>query len=145
MHYSTERIINAVYNNYAGCGIYNDDIQILFGTTNGFEKPPWQSEPCSMEDFQVTVPTTDVVHSFPEYLDPIFEDESQLILETYEGADDDGGPCYQAFILVEDWVSHFWQEYNQQAAVQQVFLNLFIFNYISKNPEAFMIIWAGPY
>ncbi len=142
MHYHTERIINQVYNNQLAYTHYNDDIQVLFGSTNGFNVAPWLPYPCSMESFQVTVPTTDVVLSLPEYLDGIFEDESQLILETHEGIDDDGGSCYQAYILMEDHVQHFYHEFRQSGDPS---VSLFLFKYILDNPEAFMIIWAGPY
>ena len=140
MHYSTQRIMDQVYNN--GGAVYNDDIQILHGYVSGYEKADGQPEPLSMEDFQTTIPTTDVVLSFPEHLDEIFEDGAQLLIETYDSADDDGGSCYQAYILDPDWVQHYeaYLEHNQQLD-----RNIAMLRYISDNPEAFMIIWAGPY
>lgn len=145
MHYSTKQIMNSVYQNILGHGFYNDRIQIMQGDTGGFSKPAWQHEPCSMEAFQLTVPTTDIILSFPEYLDHIFEDGAQLIIETYEGADDDGGTCYQAFILDVDWVHHFWRDFNASNLIQSVNLTLFTVEFIINNPEAFMVVWAGPY
>ena len=142
MHYSTERIMNAVYNNHIGADLYNDDIQIIFGTALGQQIPPWQREPYSMEAFQVTVPTTDIVLSFFEYLDAIFEDGAELIIETTILAGDDGGPCYQAYILDVDWVQHYNEYMDQQA---DALLHDSIFSYITTNNEAFMMVWAGPY
>jgi len=140
MHYSTQRIMDRVYNN--GGPVYNDDIQVLLGYTSGYEKLDDHPEPLSMEEFQTTVPTTDTILSFPEYLDDIFEDGAYLLLETYDSADDDGGPCYQAYIIDPDWVQHYeaYLDHNQQLD-----RNVAILRYISDNPEAFTIIWAGPY
>ena len=139
MHYNTKRIIDQVRSNE------NQDIQVMFGTTNGLIIPNWQPMPLSIEDFEIIggMPTV----GFEQYLDGIFEDGADLLIETYQGHDDDGGTCYQAYILQVDWVAHFnaycLEKFTGSMAESN--LQLLTMKYLIANPDSYMIIWAGPY
>ena len=140
MHYNTRRIIDQVRSND------NQDIQIMFGTTKGLVVPDWQPKPLPIEEFRIIggcVPSV----TFERYLDGIFHDGADLIMEAFQGHDDDGGTCYQAYILKVDWVAHFNKYYLEKytGSMADSNLQLITMKYLVANPDSHMVIWSGPY
>lgn len=96
-----------------------------------------------------TDPKDNVIHyaepEIMEKLDKLFDDGADIILETNQGYDDDGGDCYQAYVIKAEHKEEFNRFWNQRMEDNQDHWQLAIFCYILTNPEHIITVWAGPY
>lgn len=72
-------------------------------------------------------------------LDQLFNDGASLILETDRGWDDEGGNCFEAYILMKEWTADFFD--NSINSDDQ----LYSMRYIVEHPDRFWLLWSGPY
>lgn len=115
LHYATQRIIDRVLTNAnSDAAIWGDEIKRI--------------DP---------VPVKDLI---PE-LEHLFNNGYDIVLETNQGFDDDGGDCYIAYLIkpqCKDKLHKAWEEDAED-------FNLVTMNHLIKNPKDFIQIWAGPY
>lgn len=79
-------------------------------------------------------------------LNKLFNSGHDIVLETNQGYDDEGGDCYQAYIIKPEHKEAFWKYYNENIDRDGKMLwQLCIFEYILANPSHFITLWAGPY
>lgn len=123
LHYQTRRIITRVQNNY------NTDTLIHTAPADEY----LTGEP---------VPVQELV---PE-LEKLFGSGHDIILETNQGYDDEGGDCYQAFLIKPEHKEAFnaYFDTNYERAGKMLW-QLSIMEYITKNPSHIITIWAGAY
>lgn len=125
LHYQTRRIINRVQNNY------NTDA--LIHTAPADEYFTGQTEPAPVQEL------------VPE-LEKLFNSGHDIILETNQGYDDEGGDCYQAFLIKpehkEEFNAYFDRNYDRDG---KMLWQLSIMEYITKYPSHIVTIWAGAY
>ena len=79
-------------------------------------------------------------------LDFLFLAGHAIILESDIGYDDDGGNCYQAYILKpehkEAYDKHYFHSLEDENMANS---SLVAFQYILAYPDHFISVWAGPY
>ena len=123
-HYATDHLIHQVNHNYNDQTVLSQHLE-------------WRTlETAEPDDIETLVPR----------LNDIFNAGGSIILETSQGFDDDGGNCYQAYIVEKKNAKHF-QEYwddNYEKDDTPRYQHC-IFEYIVKYPENLMVLWAGPY
>ena len=79
-------------------------------------------------------------------LDKLFEGGADLILETNQVHDDEGGDCYQAYIVLPEAKKGFWEYWDDNSERDGLCLwQLCIMEYIVKFPSNVRMVWAGPY
>lgn len=86
-----------------------------------------------------------------QQLNLIFEEGGELVLETNRGWDDEGGDCYEAWIVLPEFRKHYFEQYDKETMPPSEGPNartpelMFELKYIAAHPEQFAYIWAGPY
>lgn len=126
-HYNTERILDRVHHNQ------NDECYI--GT-----------EPANEYQTESFPEPEQINQELADQLDFMFEAGAELILETNQGHDDEGGDCYQAYIVLPDFKKHFQEYYDDNYERDGKCLwQLCVMEYINKFPGNLRIVWAGAY
>lgn len=125
LNYQTKRLIKRVNNNY------NDKAHLHLDPADAYFQS--EKDPCPIEDL------------IPE-LETLFNQGADIILETNQGYDDEGGDCYQAYIIRPEFKATFQHYYdlNYERDGKCLF-QLCIMEYITQNPEHIITLWAGPY
>lgn len=127
-HYQTAHVLENVVRNY------NSNVSLTKGLNRMFD-PSVDSEPSDPE----------LIRSV---LDDLFNSGAWLALETYENWDDEGGQCYQAYIVSPEFVQLYHKDRDQvvypPVDKQQPDL-LFTHRHIVEHPEQYWLVWAGPY
>ena len=133
MHYHTERILAQIRNNY------NQDFAILTEPADQrFEKNSPYREPVNIDDLEELKDRDRYIL----FLEELFECGAELILETHEGHEDDGGTCYCAYIVRDAFENHFREYWNSH---QQSKTGICTLSYIAAFPKHIITVWAGPY
>ncbi len=125
--YHTGRIINRVAENY------NHDMVLQFSPINGHFNDE-DTEPDRIDQSMVT------------RLDFLFLAGAEIVLETDIGYDDDGGNCYQAYIIKPEHKAEYDKHYFHSLEDENMAnSSLVAFTYILAHPDHFISVWAGPY
>lgn len=81
------------------------------------------------------------------FLDRLFQKGAWLALETYENWDDEGGQCYQAYIVAPEHVKayHEAKDLAMYPADGEPYDGLFVHRHLASHPDQYFLVWAGPY
>jgi len=124
-HYATKRIIEQIDNNdNYDCYLSNGPID----SYNGSNEPH------------------ELNQKFADKLDRIFKSGADIVLETKQGYADDGGDCYQAYILLPEYQKEFNEYFEENYEKDgKCYFQLCIMEYLLSKPEQLRVVWAGPY
>ena len=97
----------------------------------------------SILEYENSATSTDL-KELSEVLDYHFDNDAIVIMHTHTLSDDDGGECYQAYILKgshHQFYLDIHQEVMQDDTINQ--MATFDMQYIINHPSHVMILWAG--
>ena len=84
-------------------------------------------------------------HAFADAIDTLFKNGAEIVLETHTGFDDDGGDCYQCYIVKPEWKATFHHYLDTTIDDDCFIFHIAAMQYIVMHPNRIAIVWAGPY
>jgi hypothetical protein len=126
-HYNTKRILHKV------CTNQNDEAYISDRPVNEYQTGVYP-EPRPIDQ------------AFADQLDKLFKEGADILLETNQGWNDEGGDCYQAYIVLPEFTKHAWEYWDLNYERDgQCLWQICLMEYIMKFPANLRVVWAGAY
>ena len=82
--------------------------------------------------------------AFADVLDTLFQNGAEIALETHTGFDDDGGDCYQCYIVKPEWRDAFHHYLDTTIDDDCFIFHIAAMRYVVMNSNHIAIVWAGP-